>query len=140
MSAIQIPSPRSKRRARIEIIPLIDIMFFLLATFVMVSLSMVKSKGVPVHLPGAASGETQNREEFTSITVTAANELLFNKKPIAAADLPAALEKLKSENPDPKVFINGDEDSRLGATILVLDAARTAGITKIAFETKPKSK
>ena len=72
MSAIQIPSPRSKRRARIEIIPLIDIMFFLLATFVMVSLSMVKSKGVPVHLPGAASGETQNREEFTSITVTAA--------------------------------------------------------------------
>ena len=140
MSAIQIPSPRSKRRARIEIIPLIDIMFFLLATFVMVSLSMVKSKGVPVHLPGAASGETQNREEFTSITVTAANELLFNKKPIAAADLPAALEKLKSENPDPKVFINGDEDSRLGATILVLDAARTAGISKIAFETKPKSK
>ena len=140
MSAIQIPSPRSKRRARIEIIPLIDIMFFLLATFVMVSLSMVKSKGVPVHLPGAASGETQNREEFTSIMVTAANELLFNKKPIAAADLPAALEKLKSENPDPKVFINGDEDSRLGATILVLDAARTAGITKIAFETKPKSK
>ena len=138
MSAIQIPSPRSKRRARIEIIPLIDIMFFLLATFVMVSLSMVKSKGVPVHLPGAASGETQNREEFTSITVTAANELLFNKKPIAAADLPAALEKLKSENPDPKVFINGDEDSRLGATILVLDAVRTAGITKIAFETKPK--
>jgi biopolymer transport protein ExbD len=138
MNAIQIPSPRSKRRARIEIIPLIDIMFFLLATFVMVSLSMVKSKGVPVHLPGAASGETQNREEFTSITVTAANELLFNKKPITAADLPAALEKLKRENPDPKVFINGDEDSRLGATILVLDAARTAGITKIAFETKPK--
>ena len=140
MSAIQIPSPRSKRRARIEIIPLIDIMFFLLATFVMVSLSMVKSKGVPVHLPGAASGETQNRDEFTSITVTATNELLFNKKPIAAADLPAALEKLKSANPDPKVFINGDEDSRLGATILVLDAARTAVITKIAFETKPKSK
>jgi biopolymer transport protein ExbD len=140
MSAIHIPSPRSKRRARIEIIPLIDIMFFLLATFVMVSLSMVKSKGVPVHLPGAASGETQNREEFTSITVTAANELLFNKMPITAADLPAALEKLKNQNPDPKVFINGDEDSRLGATILVLDAVRTAGITKIAFETKPKSR
>ena len=140
MNTIRIPSLRSKRRARIEIIPLIDIMFFLLATFVMVSLSMVKSKGVPVHLPGAASGETQNREEFTSITVTAENKILFNKQAITAAGLPAALEKLKTANPDPRIFINGDEDSRLGVTILVLDAARTAGITKIAFETKTKTK
>lgn len=138
MNTIQIPSPRSKRRARIEIIPLIDIIFFLLATFVMVSLSMVKSKGVPVNLPAAASGAEQNRDEFTSITVTADNALLFNKEPITAAELPAALQKLKAENVDPKVFINGDEASRLGMTILVLDEARKCGITKVAFEMKPK--
>ena len=135
---MDIPSPRSTRRARIEIIPLIDIIFFLLATFVMVSLSMVKSKGLPVNLPDAASGETQNRDEFTSITVTAENALLFNKKPVAAADLATALQKLKAENADPKIFINGDEDSRLGMTILVLDEARKCGITKVSFETKPK--
>ena len=135
---MDIPSPRSTRRARIEIIPLIDIIFFLLATFVMVSLSMVKSKGLPVNLPDAASGETQNRDEFTSITVTAENALLFNKKPVAAADLAAALQKLKAENADPKIFINGDEDSRLGMTIFVLDEARKCGITKVSFETKPK--
>jgi len=140
MNTIHIPSPREKRRARIEIIPLIDIMFFLLATFVMVSLSMVKSKGVPVHLPGASSGEAQNRDEFTTITVTAANQILINKEPITVDGLPAALQKVKAVNPDPRVYINGDEDSRLGATIQVLDAARNAGITKIAFETKPKSK
>ena len=138
MNTIQIPSPRSKRRARIEIIPLIDIIFFLFATFVMVSLSMVKSKGVPVNLPAAASGAGQNRDEFTSITVTAKNALLFNKQPIAAADLAGALQKLKAENTDPKVFINGDEDSRLGMTILILDEARKCGITKVAFETKPQ--
>ena len=135
---MDIPSPRSARRARIEIIPLIDIIFFLLATFVMVSLSMVKSKGVPVNLPAAASGEAQNRDEFTSITVTADNALLFNKEPISAADLPAALQKLKAESAEPKVFINGDEDSRLGMTILVLDETRKSGITKVSFETKPK--
>lgn len=102
----------------------------------MVSLSMVKSKGLPVNLPGAASGEAQNRDEFTTITVTADNTLLFNKQPIAAADLAAALQKLKAENSDPKIFINGDEASRLGMTILVLDEARRCGITKVSFETK----
>ena len=136
---MDIPSPRSARRARIEIIPLIDIIFFLLATFVMVSLSMVKSKGLPVNLPGAASGEAQNRDEFTTITVTADNALLFNKEPISAAALVPALQKLKAEHADPKVFINGDEDSRLGMTILVLDEARKCGITKVSFETKPKT-
>ena len=135
---MDIPSPRSTRRARIEIIPLIDIIFFLLATFVMVSLSMVKSKGLPVNLPDAASGEIQNRDDFTSITVTAENALLFNKNPVAPADLAAALQKVKAENADPKIFINGDEDSRLGMTIFVLDEARKCGITKVSFETKPK--
>ena len=89
---VQIPSPNAKRRARIEIIPLIDIIFFLLATFVMVSLSMVKSKGVPVQLPAAATGEQQNRDEFTSITVTAENAIFFNKQPIAAGELAAPQE------------------------------------------------
>ena len=138
MNTIHIPSPRPSRRARLEIIPLIDIIFFLLATFVMVSLSMVKSKGVPVNLPAAASGEAQDRDAFTSITVTADNQILFNKEPIFAADLPAALQRLKAAEPDPRIFINGDADSRLGITILVLDEARKSGITKVAFETKPK--
>jgi biopolymer transport protein ExbD len=138
MSAIRIPSPRGQKRARIEIIPLIDIMFFLLATFVMVSLSMVKSKGVPVHLPAAASGATQDRDKFTTVSITEANEIYFNKEPITAAGLPAALQKLKADNPDPRVFINGDEKSLLGTTITVLDEVRRAGITQIAFETKPK--
>lgn len=55
----KIPSPRSNKRARIEIIPLIDIIFFLLATFVMVSLSMVQNRGIPVTLPAAATGAPQ---------------------------------------------------------------------------------
>jgi len=140
MNSIHIPSPRGKKHARIEIIPLIDIMFFLLATFVMVSLSMVKSKGIPVNLPTAASGENQDRSDLTTLTVTAQNEILLNKQPITTSDLPAALQKLKAEQTDPKVFINGDENSLLGTTITVLDEVRRAGISKIAFETKPKTR
>ncbi len=133
-------SPPARKKARIEIIPLIDIIFFLLATFVMVSLSMVKSKGMPVNLPVAATGEPQNRDEFTSITITAENAVLFNREPVATGQLPELLQKLKMETADPKVFINGDEESRLGATITVLDAVRKSGISKVSFETKPKLK
>jgi biopolymer transport protein ExbD len=59
---VDIPSPRAKRRAHIEIIPLIYIMFFLLATFVMVSLSMIRNQGINVNLPVAATSAPQDRK------------------------------------------------------------------------------
>ena len=89
-----VPSPRSKRKARIEIIPLIDIVFFLLATFVMVSLSMVRNQGMPVNLPRAESGSRQTPgKEYTAITVTQNGEIYFNKKKVTLPELRSNLEK-----------------------------------------------
>ena len=133
-----IPSPRSKRHARIEIIPLIDIMFFLLATFVMVSLSMVKSHGVPVRLPSSTSGQQIEHKDFSTISVTASGQVYIDKEEVSLAELAAKLAALKADNEEFKIFINGDEDARLGLAIEVLDAARSLGITKIAFETRTK--
>lgn len=76
---IPIPSPRSRRKARIEIIPLIDIIFFLFATFVMVSLSMVKNHGIPVHLPAAATGSPQSREHAAVVTVAEGGGLISTR-------------------------------------------------------------
>jgi biopolymer transport protein ExbD len=134
-----IPSPRSKKQARIEIIPLIDIMFFLLATFVMVSLSMVKSHGVPVRLPATSSGQPQEHKDFTTISVTATGQVYLNKEEVRIGDLGQRLGELRAQNEELKIFINGDEDARLGLAMEVLDAARLQGITKIAFETRIKS-
>ena len=134
-----IPSPRSNRRARIEIIPLIDIIFFLLATFVMVSLSMVKNRAIPVNLPAATTGAAQDRSEFAAITITATGEVFFNKQPVTEEQLGAALQALLAANQDPKVFISGDTKTEFGRAIAVLDQARRLGITKIAIETQPKS-
>ncbi len=134
-----IPSPRSKRHARIEIIPLIDIMFFLLATFVMVSLSMVKSHGVPVRLPSTATGQQIEHKDFSTISVTASGQVYIDKEEVSLAELAVKLAELQTNNEEFKVFINGDEDARLGLAIEVLDTARTLGITKIAFETRTKS-
>lgn len=134
----RIPSPRSNRRARIEIIPLIDIIFFLLATFVMVSLSMVKNRAIPVNLPAAATGAAQDRSEFAAITIAATGEVFFNKQPVTEEELGAALQALLAANPDPKLFISGDTKAEFGKAIAILDQARRLGVTKIAIETQPK--
>ncbi len=135
---ITIPSPRGSRRARIEIIPLIDIMFFLLATFVMVSLSMVKNQGIPVRLPAAASGQPQDRKDAATISVSATGQVYLDKEELSLDVLSKRLAALKEANAELRVFINGDEDARLGLAIEVLDATRKLGITKVAFETRKK--
>ena len=135
---VTIPSPAAKKRARIEIIPLIDIIFFLLATFVMVSLSMVKNKGIPVNLPAAASAQPQERRDSASISITEKGEVYFDKQLVTPAELEAALKDLLAQNPEPKIFINGDTKAEYGKAIEVLDTARRLGIVKIAIETRAK--
>jgi biopolymer transport protein ExbD len=136
---VTIPSPGAKRRARIEIIPLIDIIFFLLATFVMVSLSMVKNKGIPVNLPIAATAQPQERKDFASISITEKGEVYFDKQLVTLAELEASLKDLLAQHPEPKVFINGDTKAEYGKAIEVLDTARRLGIVKIAIETQAKA-
>jgi biopolymer transport protein ExbD len=135
---MEIPSPRANKRARIEIIPLIDIIFFLLATFIMVSLSMVKNRGIPVNLPVSATSVPQERKDFVSVTVTERGEIFWNKESTTLGELPARLQKLKTMMPDPKIFLNGDAKAELGNAVAVLDEIRLAGISKVAIETKPR--
>ena len=131
-----IPSSRPKKHARIEIVPLIDIMFFLLATFVMVSLSMVKNRGISVVLPQAASGAPEERKDQVTISLSDAGQLYLDKQELSQDQLTEALRKLKEQNPELRVFINGDQNARLGLAIAVLDEARKLGISKVAFETR----
>ncbi len=135
---MDIPPLGRRRRARIEIIPLIDIMFFLLATFVMVSLSMIKNRGIAVVLPAAASGAAQDRNNYVTVSVKDTGQLYLDKEEMTEEQAIAQLERLKTGNPDLRVFINGDENARLGLAISVLDDVRKSGIDKVTFETKSK--
>ncbi|HET9868925.1 MAG TPA: biopolymer transporter ExbD, partial [bacterium] len=76
-----------RKRARLEIIPLIDIMFFLLATFIMVSLSMIQNRGLVVALPAASAAVAQAAPSVV-LGLTAQGALYWDKQPIGAADLP----------------------------------------------------
>jgi len=136
----RLPSPRNtKNRPRLEIIPFIDIMFFLLATFMMVSLSMVQNQGVDVKLPVAATSRSQDRsDDSVSISVTESGNYFYNKESATLEQLIGHLQLLKSSQTDPKVFINGDALADFEDVVAVLDEVRKLGITKIAIETQKK--
>ena len=133
---MKIPLPTTRRKARIEIIPLIDVIFFLLATFVMVSLSMVKNQGISVHLPSVVTVTAQERKAAVTITVTKSGDIYLNQEKLAPGLLPQRLKQLRTENPDMRVFINGDNEAYFGNAIQILDEVRSSGITKVAVQTK----
>ena len=131
-----IPSPTSRRKARIEIIPLIDVIFFLLATFLMISLSMIKNQGLNVNLPSASTAVSQVRKVVVTITVTRDNDVYINQEKTSLDALSERLKELKDQNPDLKVFIYGDSHAYFQGAITVLDKVRAAGITRVAIQTK----
>jgi biopolymer transport protein ExbD len=130
------------KRARIEIIPLIDIIFFLLATFIMVSLSMTKNQGVQVALPTAGTaaslGDQQEMEKAVTLSVNEKGEVFYNKEKITLAQLPMRLQTLKSTSKDPKVIINSDGSADFKYVVGVLDEVRRIGIGKVGINTEKK--
>ena len=122
-------------RPRIEIIPLIDIIFFLLATFIMVSLSMVKNQGIAVALPKAATGQAQQVSASATVTITEGGRLYLNKDEVTFETLPQRLEALRHEQPDVRVVFNGDELAYFGDVVKALDQTRKVGIDKVAIQT-----
>ena len=137
---MRISLPTAKRRVRIEIIPLIDIVFFLLATFVMVSMSMVKNQGISVNLPTAASSENQKLLQLVTISVSDKGAIYLDKREVTIEEMSAQLKTLKASDSDVKVLINGDEKAYFGKAIAVLDEVRRLGIVKVSIRTKGESK
>ncbi len=128
-----------KKAANIQIIPLIDIIFFLLATFIMVSLSMSKNQGVQVALPGASTaqsmGDQQEMEKAVTLSVNDKGEVFFNKDKILPGQLPMKLQTYKLTAKDPKVIINSDGAADFKYVVMVLDEVRKIGIAKVGINT-----
>jgi len=136
---MNVSSPIPHKKARIEIIPLIDIMFFLLASFMMVSLSQTTMKGMKVSLPTGASGQTQSKKDYISLSVDKDGYTYFDKEKIALEEVLPRLRKLYLTNPESKIFIRGDREAVHGNVTRVLDQIRSSGFTKISFEIKSQA-
>ena len=127
--------PGGTKKARIEIIPLIDVIFFLLATFVLFTLSLNKSNGVSVKLPTAVTSEPRDPNGTVTISVTDEGTVAWNKDLITLDEFTQRLLQYKRENPDGRILINGDERAFFAQAIYVVDEARKAGFTRVYFET-----
>lgn len=136
---MEVASPIPKKHARIEIIPLIDIMFFLLASFMMVSLSQTTMKGMKVNLPTGSSGQTQSKKDYVSFSVDRDGYVYWDKDKINYEDVPNKLRGLYQTNPEAKIFIRGDAEALHGNVTRLLDQIRSTGFTKVAFEIKSQA-
>ena len=136
---MRVVTPIPHKKARIEIIPLIDVMFFLLASFMMVSLSQVHMKGIKVNLPTGVSGETQNKREYVSLSVDKDGYFYFDKESIDFDKVLPKLRAIYQTSPEAKIFVRGDRDALHGNVIRLLDQIRSSGYTKIAFELKSEA-
>jgi biopolymer transport protein ExbD len=136
---MRVSSPIPHKKARIEIIPLIDIMFFLLASFMMVSLSQVHMKGIKVNLPSGVSGQTQTKREYISVSVNKDGHYFFDKDEVTDEDLLSRLRKVHESAPEAKVFVRGDRDSVHLNVTHALELIRASGFYKISFEIKSES-
>ena len=131
---MRLSSPIPHKRARIEIIPLIDIMFFLLASFMMVSLSQVHMKGIRVNLPAAIAPPPSQVKDYVSIKVQEGNAVYFDNQYVSDDQVLPRLYELHRGNPDIKVSISGSLMAMHGDVITVLDKVRSAGITKVGYQ------
>jgi len=121
--------------ARIEIIPLIDIMFFLLAAFMLVSLSMTHMRRIPINLPEASTGVVETKNQPYQIAIDASGVTTWEGKIVTLSEITARL-KAASVPGDTRVLIAADAETRHRQVLGVLNAVREAGIERISFETK----
>lgn len=128
------------KKARIEIIPLIDVIFFLLATFVLFTLTLNKIQSIPIDLPNASPSATPNPDDDTVVLqVSDTGSAYWNKELISFAEITPRLQNYKAQSPNPRVLITGDDRARVGAAVKAFDEVRKAGIKQVSIETNPRA-
>ena len=131
---MRVASPIPKKHARIEIIPLIDIMFFLLASFMMVSLSQTHMKGIKVTLPSASVPPPSSVKDYVAIQVREGNAVYFDNQYVPDDQVLPRLFAYHQANPGIKVSISATMMAVHGDVITVLDKVRRAQITKVGYQ------
>jgi biopolymer transport protein ExbD len=121
--------------ARIEVIPLIDIMFFLLAAFMLVSLSMTHLQRVPINLPTASTGIADTKTPPFQLAIDANGVTTWEGKIVTLSEITGRL-KAAAVPGTSRVLIAADAEARHKQVLAVINAVREAGLDQVSFETK----
>jgi len=132
---LQGGSADHEEEARIEIVPLIDIMFFLLASFMLVSLSMTQISRVNINLPKASSSVADPKTPPIHLAIDSSGLITWDSKIVTPSEITSRLTALPP-TVDTRVMIAADEESRHKQVLSVLDAVKAAKVEKVSFETK----
>jgi biopolymer transport protein ExbD len=130
---MKLPSPVRRKHSRIEIIPLIDIMFFLLASFMMVSLQLDRTQNIKVNLPEATQAQHDFKPDMINIAVDKAGAVWLEKKQLTLPQLATVMSNRFRLDTNLPVYISGDRDTLHGAMADVLQIVHDAGVQKVAF-------
>ena len=133
---MKIRSPIARKRTRLEIIPLIDIMFFLLASFMMVSLQMQKVRTLKASLPTATLINSSTKPDIVKLMVNRDGQVLADGQAVTFPELQTLLTNRHTLNTNVPVYISGSRDATHGAMIYVLDFVKRSGIDRVAFSVK----
>ena len=125
---------REPRRGRIEIIPMIDVMFFLLATFMLASLSMQNLNALPVNLP-QGKAEQLKQETPVTLTITGDSQIIVNRTPVTLATLAAILKPLVHDVQQ-NIIVSADNAAPQGLVVQAMLQARTAGAVHFLIAVK----
>lgn len=123
---------RPTKRVRIEIIPMIDVIFFLLVFFMVTSLAMTRINSVKVLLP-KMSGKAENMKQNIILTVKKDGTLMVNKTQVTLDTLGSQLTYQMQSNPQDIVIVNADEAAGYGLVVQAMDKAKQAGVRKFAL-------
>ena len=133
---MKLRSPLRRRRTRLEIIPLIDIMFFLLASFMMVSLQMQKVRTLKASLPTATLATASAKPDMVTLTVDRDGQVAVDSQHISFPELQTLLTNRFHLNTNLPVYITGTRDASHGSVMYVLDFVKRAGIQRVAIAVK----
>ena len=133
---MKIHSPIVRRRGRLEIIPLIDIMFFLLASFMMVSLQMQKVRTLHASLPTATQAASTVKPDMIKLKVNRDGAVSVDDSLLTFPQLYTLLTNRHHANTTVPVYLSGSRDATHGEMIYVLDMVKRAGIDRVAFSVK----
>jgi biopolymer transport protein ExbD len=120
---------------QINIVPMIDVIFAILTFFIMSTLFLTRSEGLPVNLPGAITTEAQPESQI-EVTIDSQGQIALNRQPIDLAALPGEVQTLTASNPSSLVVINADEAVSHGQVVAVMDQLRSVSGIRMAIATE----
>jgi biopolymer transport protein ExbD len=132
-------TPHTQSRVRIEMLPLIDIVFLLLVFFIYAMLSMAVHHGLPVRLPSSTTSEIE-KQLTLSVTVKKDGRIYVNREPVPLETLPAVLRAHAASAAARGVLLFADSDLHYQDLFHVLDQIRRAGLTRISLQTEENPK